>query len=245
MNSADIYVLKESIRLVENKVRRDFVELENLQSTRKNVNFVNSTLEYLNDRLYSFLIEKRPKYAINIKGYKEKPSENTEFSIYVNSLCGINNLLHGIPYFATVISLAKNSEVVAGLVNNYAGNETFVAMYGKGAFVNDRRIRVSNRTMEDSALVAIKQDRSGKLFREIISKFSNFRINSCYALDFCCVACGKYDASVVFGGGEEELKLGALFSIEAGGLYQKIGESGNDMIFSNYILLDSIKNIIV
>jgi myo-inositol-1(or 4)-monophosphatase len=242
MNEAEMYVLKESLRLVENKVQRDFIELGNLQSTRRNVNFVNSTVEYLNSRLFSFFTEKRPKYSLVVKGYRESDNKNAEFSIYVNSLCGINNLLHAVPYFATVITLKKNNEVIFGLVNSYASNEVFMAIHGRGAFVNDSRLRVSNRTKTDNLLVGIKQDKDRKLFEKIISKFQTFRVTSCYVLDFCYMACGRYDASIVFEGGKEELKFATLLTIEAGGICHRIGGSDNDMVFSNAALMDEIKN---
>jgi myo-inositol-1(or 4)-monophosphatase len=245
VNSADAYVLKESLRLVESKVHRDFRELENLQNTRGSVDFTNLTVDYLNGRLYDFFLEKRPKYSVTVKGYGKGGSKNPDGDIYVNSLCGVSNLLHGIPYFATAISLKKNGVAALAAVNNYASNELFLAAQGKGAFINDRRIRVSNRTATDNVLIAIKQDQSGKLFDKVISQFRNFEVNNCYVLDFCYTACGRYDASVVFGGGEEELKLGSLFIVEAGGLCHRMDSGADGTIFSNPLLMDDIKGIIV
>ncbi|MDR2777255.1 MAG: hypothetical protein LBB24_00590, partial [Rickettsiales bacterium] len=202
----------------ENKVRRDFGELANLQNSRKNSAFAAATIRHIGDKLYNFFTEKRPNYSLVVDGYKNWEGRG-ENSVYVNTLCGANNFLHAVPYFATLLTLKRSGEILMGFVNCYSTGETFFVSKGSGAFLNDRRIRVSSRTMEESTLVSVKCDRSSGLFEKLLPKFGPPRVTGCYPLDICYTACGRYDACVVMDGDEEELKLGKLLITEAGGLH--------------------------
>ncbi|GHU28199.1 inositol monophosphatase [Bacilli bacterium] len=244
MNSANAQIVNEAVRLLENKIHRDFMELENLQSSKRSAGFANSTMEYINEKLYDFFVEKRPRYSLKIEDYEKDWTGNGECEIYVNGLCGFNNFLHGIPYFATVIIVKRNGEIMFGVVNNYATNEMFFVAPGRGAFLNNKRTRVSSREIEDDILVSVKYDYNGELFTKVTSRLRTFKVTNCYVLDFCHTACGKYDASIVFDGGEEELKLGALFITEAGGAFRNIEGSKNNVIFSNSLLIDDMKKVI-
>lgn len=242
MSEADLHILKESIRFIEGKVHRDYFELSNLQGTNKNIIFLNKTIEWLNNKLNEFFSEKRRNYSLIIGDQKVDENLDSNYEIFVNSIVGIKNLLHGIPYFATTISISKEKKIVMAIVNNYAANETFYAVEGKGAFVNDRKIRVSNRSITDNVLIGIKYNKTVKFLNKILPLFPTFRIGNCSVLDSCYTACGRYDANIIFNGKENNLKISELFIKESGGLYHAIDDKS--FIFSNSIIHSDIKKIL-
>lgn len=247
MSDADLYLLKESVKLVESKVFRDYIELGNLQTTNHALQFLNKTVEFLNKKFLDFFTEKRPNYKTVIKGFKTTENQNenqTKNLIYINSICGLRNLLHHIPYFVTMISLFNEDKIVASVVNSYATNEIFFTAENKGVFINDRKVRVSNRNLSDNSLVGIKySNKSRKTFLKLTSKLTTFRVGNCSILDSCYTACGRYDANFIFDGYEKEIDSCGLFIKEAGGLSYKI--SNNSVLFSNSTVYDDLKKTIV
>ncbi|MDR1425422.1 MAG: hypothetical protein LBI70_00280 [Rickettsiales bacterium] len=244
--AAHFYVIGEALKIVENKVRRDFGELMNLQNSRNCLAFASATVGYLNDKFYDFFTEKRSGYSLVLEGYN-KNWEGGDGTFYVDALCGFDNFLHAISYFATVVVLRKGSEIIGGLLNNYSAGETFYASRGGGAFLNGKRIRTPQRTMGEGALIAMGCDSKGKIPESLLAEFSNPRVSGCYPLDICYTACGRYDATVVFAAAGEKLEFGKLFMVEAGGLYgdrngdRNGGENG--VVFASSALVDSIKGV--
>lgn len=170
MTNADLHVLLDSLRFVENKVRRDYFELSNLQSASSGVRFLEKTREWLNEKFHNFFREKRPDYVLTI-GDTNFDSNSIAFEavleqsiqkigkqplkkhLFIDSLVGAKNLLHGIPYFATAMLLEIDGKATAAVVSNYATNDTFYCVSGMGSFRNERRLRVSSRNSLEQALV--------------------------------------------------------------------------------------------
>lgn len=242
MSDADLHILKESIRFVEGKVHRDYFELSNLQGTNKSIMFLNKTIEWLNDKFSEFFSEKRPDYTLVVSGQETNKDLNSSYKININSIVGVKNLLHGIPYFATTISIEKDGKIIMAIVNSYATNETFYSVEGKGVFMNDRKIRVSNRGITDNILIGIKYNKTTKILRKILLLLPTFRIGNCSILDSCYTACGRYDANIIFNGKEEDIKISELFIKESGGLFYSMDDK--NFIFSNSIIHNDIKKII-
>ncbi|MDR1499129.1 MAG: hypothetical protein LBS34_02485 [Rickettsiales bacterium] len=242
---ADLNILRDSIRLVESKIFRDFMELENLQSSNKTIAFTNATLEYARKRLFNFFLEKRPNYSLIIRDYSDNIVDRSEYSIYVNCISGIKNFAHGIPYFSTILSLKKSGKTIMGVVNNYAEKTMFYTTEGGGSFVNNKRIRVSNRNILNETIVAVKQGMDRELLSKLMSKLPTLRVNNCYVLDSCHTACGKYDCNIIFDGIREEIDVGALFIKESGGLVRYLNEGKTNCFFSNSLIFDRIGDVLV
>ena len=240
MYRADFNILAGAIKLVENKVHRDFIEISNLQNSNLSLAFVNKTIEYLNGKFYEYFSEKRPNYSLYVKNYKNNIVNNSKYKIIVNSISGIKNFLHAIPYFCTSISVVEDEKIVVSLVNNYSTNEMFYVIKGQGSFLNNQKLRVSNKI--DNILLAVKYDLNKKLFKDIIDKLPMFKINNCSILDCCNIATGKYDAGIFFDADIVDIQSGHLFIEEAGGLSKKI--NNNLYIFSNGVYMDNILKII-
>lgn len=242
MDKADKNILFGAIKLVEDKIHRDFIEVSNLQNYNLSLNFTNKTIEHLQKTFFDYFTKKRPDYSLYIKNYKNNIVENSKYKIIINPISGIKNFLHAIPYFATVISILKNDKVVMGLVHNYTTNEMFFVSSGDGVFLNNQRLRVSNRIGLQNLLISVKYDLNKQKFKELVDKLPMFKINNCSILDCCNTACGRYDASIILDADNNDMLLAKLFIEEAGGLSKKINDSS--YLFTNGVCMDEVLKIL-
>jgi myo-inositol-1(or 4)-monophosphatase len=246
MNNSDLFLAKKILKEQESKVYRDFMELENLQSSSNAVKFSTMTLDRLKRSFYDFFMEKRSECSIVIKNGKSNAVENARRSIYINCMTGIRNFTHSIPYFATVIAIKEKNKYAAAIVNNYATQEMFVVEAGAGAFLNTRRIRVSNKNELSDAMIGIKCSKDMEQNVRLISKLNTaFKINNCYVLDICQTAAGKLDGGIILDADDEELKIGELFIKEAGGLFEFLNQEKTDCVFSNSLIHDHLKKYVL
>src|SRR4029077_10623989 len=117
-------------------------------------NFVTAADRRAEAILREELAKARPDYGfLGEEGGVQAGSDKTHRWI-VDPLDGTTNFLHGIPHFAIAIALERNGTIVAGLVYNPANDEMFTAERGKGAFLNDQRLRVAGRRRIGDAVVA-------------------------------------------------------------------------------------------
>lgn len=240
MYRADFNIFSGAIKLVENKVHRDFIEITNLQSSNLSLAFMNKTIEYLQAKFFEYFLEKKPNYSLYIKNYNSNVVDGSRYKVVINPLSGIKNFLHAIPYFCTVITLFDKDEAVMGVINNYATNEMFYVMKGQGTHLNNQKLRVSNKT--DNTLIAVKYDLNKSKFKAIVNNLPMFKINNCSILDCCNTAAGKYDASILFDVDKGDMPLAQLMIAEAGGLTRKIDET--TYLFSNGVYMDKVLDII-
>ena len=145
-HSALLNVMMAAARKAARALKRDFGELEKLQVSLKGPgNFVSAADRRAEETLHAELMKARPGYGfLGEEGGHREGADKTHTWI-VDPLDGTTNFLHGIPQFAISIGLERESTVVAGLIYNPANDEMFVAERGKGAFLNDQRIRVAAR----------------------------------------------------------------------------------------------------
>src|ERR1700761_6129905 len=136
-------------------LKRDLGEVENLQVSLKGPrNFVTAADRKAEEILRAELAKARPNYGFLRGGGGTHTGSDTPPRWIVDPLDGTTNFLHGIPHFAVSIALERDGAVVAGVVYNPANDDLFVAERGKGAFLNDRRIRVAERRRLNEAMVA-------------------------------------------------------------------------------------------
>ncbi len=144
----------------------------------------------------------------------------------IDPLDGTTNFAHGFPFFSVSIALEAEGEIVLGVTLDPIARETFRAVRGQGAFLNDRPIRVSQtRELEDALLgtgfpydVREEPDSVLRHFRDMLLAAQAVRRPGSATLDLCCAACGRFD-----GYWEARLKpwdmaAGAILVREAGGL---------------------------
>jgi myo-inositol-1(or 4)-monophosphatase len=153
-------------------------------------------------------------------------SPGAEYVWIIDPLDGTTNFIHGFPQYAVSVAVQHRGALAHAVVYDPGKNELFTASKGRGAFLNDRRIRVSKCQRLDDALVG-----TGFPFKELsrldlylrqlqlfMSKASGVRRAGAAALDLAYVACGRLDAFWELGLSKWDMAAGALLIAEAGGL---------------------------
>ena len=237
-HSALLNVMIAAARKVARALKRDFGELEKLQVSLKGpANFVTAADRRAEETLYAELMKARPGYGfLGEEGGRREGADKTHTWI-VDPLDGTTNFLHGIPQFAISIALEREGTVVAGLVYNPVSDDMFIAERGKGAFLNEQRIRVSGRKSLADAVVACGLPHRGRgdivLSRKetgaMQDHVAGLRRFGAAALDLAWVAAGRLD-----GYWERDLKpwdmaAGLILVREAGGFVSDC--DGGDKMF--------------
>src|ERR1700744_3577372 len=155
LQSALMNVMIKAARRAGRSLKRDLGEIENLQVSLKGpANFVSLADKRAEEMLYEDLSKARPGYGfIGEEGVTREGSDKSHTWI-VDPLDGTTNFLHGIPQFAISIGLQREGTIIAGLIYNPANDELYIAERGKGAFLNDQRLRVAGRRKLDECVVA-------------------------------------------------------------------------------------------
>jgi len=153
-------------------------------------------------------------------------AKHSEYLWIIDPLDGTTNFIHGLPVYAVSIALAHRGTIQQAVVYDPSRNDLFYASKGRGAFLNDRRLRVSKRTRMNEALIGTgfpfrKGDnfkRYVKMFEEVMQHCAGLRRPGAAALDLCYVAAGWYDGFFETGLNPWDVAAGALMITEAGGL---------------------------
>jgi myo-inositol-1(or 4)-monophosphatase len=154
-HSALLNVMIAAARKTARALKRDFGELEKLQVSLKGpANFVTSADRRAEETLYQELSKARPGYGFLGEEDGTREGADKSHRWIVDPLDGTTNFLHGIPQFAISIALEREDSVIAGLIYNPASEEMFIAEKGKGAFMNDQRIRVAGRKRLADSVIA-------------------------------------------------------------------------------------------
>src|SRR5271156_2941244 len=238
-HSAILNVMTKAARRAGRSLKRDLGEVEHLQVSVKGPrNFVTAADRRAEEIVYEELAKARPNYGfLGEEGGVREGSDKSHRWI-VDPLDGTTNFLHGIPHFAVAIALERSGVIVAGLVYNPANDELFVAERGKGAFLNDRRIRVAARQKLAEAVVACGLPHYGRgdlgIARNEIAAaqqhFAGLRRYGAAALDLAWIAAGRLDAYWERDLSPWDLAAGSILVREAGGFVSDL--DGGDAIFT-------------
>lgn len=225
-HSALLNVMIAAARKAARSLKRDFGEVENLQVSLKGpANFVSAADRRAEETLYAELNKARPGYGfLGEEGGVREGDDKTHRWI-VDPLDGTTNFLHGIPQFAISIALEREGAIVAGLVYNPANEELFVAEKGKGAFLNDRRIRVAGRKQLREAVLACGLAHIGHGDHEVVKRetaamlgeVAGLRRFGAAALDLAWVAAGRFDGYWERSLSPWDIAAGIILVREAGG----------------------------
>lgn len=225
-------------------LKRDFGEVEKLQVSLKGPsNFVSAADHRAEETLYQELSKARPGYGfLGEEGGAREGADKTHTWI-VDPLDGTTNFLHGIPQFGIAIGLAREGSVVAGLVYNPATEEMFLAERGKGAFLNDQRIRVANRRQLADAVIACGLPHRGRpniplgkketgAMQEHVAGLRRF---GAAALDLAWVAAGRLDGYWERDVKPWDMAAGLILVREAGGFVSDC-DGGDEMLEKGHIV---------
>ena len=227
-----------------NRAARD---IDALSITRKRHNdFVTEVDKSAEQAIIEVLKRSYPDHAILAE---ESGSQGaSEYTWIIDPLDGTTNFIHGFPQYAVSIALRHKSLLTQAVVYDPAKNELFTASRGHGAFLNDRRIRVSKRVHMRDALIGTGfpfRDFTGldeyiSMFREVTSKTAGVRRAGAAALDLAYVAAGRLDGFWETGLSPWDMAAGALLIQEAGGLVADL-EGESDYLESGRIVAGSPK----
>jgi len=251
MQPAVINIFEKAAKKAGKILIRDFGEIENLQIESKSIgDFVTNADIKVEKNILETLKYYYPNYTyITEESGKIDGDDNT---IIIDPIDGTSNFIHGIPHVGIVIAKMSDNEITDGIIYNPILNEFFWSSKGKGAWCNDRRIRVSNRSNLTDCLIGTGLPFGDRVYKnylneidEILKATAGIRRLGAAALDLAYVASGKLD-----GFWEKDLNLwdissGILLVKEAGGRVSKInGEewtvNSRDILVSNTKIHDDL-----
>jgi myo-inositol-1(or 4)-monophosphatase len=209
-------------------INRASLDLDALKVTSKGPNdFVSEVDRAAEQAVIETLLDAYPTHGILAEeSGRTHGAKDSEFTWIIDPLDGTTNFLHGFPVYAVSIALAHRNQVQQAVVYDPARNDLFFASRGRGAYLNDRRLRVSKRTRMAEALIGTgfpfrKGDnfkRYVKMFEEVMQNCAGLRRPGAAALDLCYVAAGWYDGFFEMGLSPWDVAAGSLMIAEAGGL---------------------------
>ncbi len=238
-----VTVIIKAMEKAARPMLRDFGELENLQVSRKGpADFVSVADTRSEKILKEELLLARPTFGF--LGEESGETKGTSESRFVvDPIDGTTNFLHGIPQFCISIAVETNGEIVAGVIHDPVKQETFWAEKGEGAFMNDKRLRVSGRMYLNEALLTTgipcgergNAKRVLKVLDAMYPQIAGIRRMGSAALDLAYVAAGRCDAYW-----EEDVKIwdiaaGILIVKEAGGVVTD-SQGGNTVLQTGSVL---------
>jgi myo-inositol-1(or 4)-monophosphatase len=239
LHSALLNVMVAAARKAARSLKRDFGEVEKLQVSLKGpANFVSSADHRAEETLRAELAKARPGYGfLGEEGGRQEGADKTHCWI-VDPLDGTTNFLHGIPHFAISIALEREGTIVAGIIYNPLNEELFVAERGKGAFLNDHRLRVAARKRLSEAVFACGLPHLGRgdlaqfrnEFAVVQEKVAGLRRFGAATLDLGWVAAGRLDAYWERNLSPWDIAAGLIIVREAGGIASDL--DGDDDMFA-------------
>jgi myo-inositol-1(or 4)-monophosphatase len=244
LRSALINIMERAARKAARGLLRDFGEVEQLQVSRKGPADFVSTADLKAERILKEELQRsRPDYALLFEESGAGGVGDGHNRFIVDPLDGTTNFLHGLPEFAISIALERDREIVAGIVFKPVGDELFWAEKGAGAYVNDRRLRVSARSRLEDALIATGMPFKGhgdpelflKSFTALMPQVAGIRRFGSAALDLAYLAAGRFDGFWEFGLSPWDIAAGILLVREAGGYVSEL-RGGRDVLATGDIL---------
>ena len=226
LSSPQINLITRACMKASRSLIRDFGELENLQVSSKGPgDFVSSADKRTEKTIIEELQKAHPEYGIITEETGIINKSNIKNRWIIDPIDGTMNFLNGIPQFAISIAYEENNEIICGVIFNPISNEMFCAEKGNGAYLNNTRIRVSNKKkLKDALLVTGGPKGASKIKNKIYSEYinvsnnvSNVRKFGSAALDMAYVACGRFDGYWQRELNYWDIAAGVIILREAGG----------------------------
>ena len=244
MDSPLINVMIKAAKKASRGLRRDFNELEYLEvMTKGPANFVTAADIRTQNTIYDELSYAKPDWSFIMEESKPIRGSNPNSKFIIDPIDGTTNFMHGNPNFAISIAAEIDNKLEAALIYSPITDEMFIAERGKGAFLNDKRIRVASRKKLSESILITGIPHLGRgdidlFLREmkiLIPEVAGIRRSGSAALDLAWVAAGRYDAFWERGLASWDIAAGILMIKEAGGYAQGINGKDSDMWDGNII----------
>jgi myo-inositol-1(or 4)-monophosphatase len=239
LRSPTITVMIKAVKKAAGGLRRDFGEVENLQVSKKGpADFVSTADTKAERTLREELSKARPGFGFLMEESGTTRAADGETRRWVvDPLDGTTNFLHGLPHFAISVALEERGQIVAGVVYDPVKDELFAAERGAGAYLNDRRLRVSSRERLEEGLFATGIPFKGipghpqflAELEAVMGASSGVRRWGTASLDLAYVAAGRYDGYWERSLHPWDVAAGVVLVREAGGLVTQIGGRSHEI----------------
>ena len=248
LNSPQINLITKACMKASRSLIRDFGEIENLQVSSKGPgDFVTSADKRTEKILIEELQKAHPDYGIVTEETGIINKSNIKNRWIIDPIDGTLNFMNGIPQFAISIAYEEENEIKCGVIFNPIMNEMFCAERGNGAFLNNSRIRVSNKKKINDALIVtggpkVESKIKDKIFSEYINvsnNVSSVRKFGSAALDMAYVACGRFDGYWQRELNYWDVAAGIVILREAGGFIDFFEVDKNSTLKKNILATNS------
>jgi myo-inositol-1(or 4)-monophosphatase len=245
VKSANINVMMGAARKAARGLLRDFGEVEQLQVSQKGPgDFVSAADHRVEKVLRAELTKARPDYGLLLEESGHIEGKDPHNMWVVDPLDGTTNFLHSIPHFAISIGLVRNGEPIAGVIYQPLTDEMFWAEKGSGAFVNDRRLRVSARRKMEEAVITTGIPHKGRpqpkrflgQLEKVMGATSGVRRFGAATLDFAYVAAGRCEGFWEIGLQPWDIAAGMILVREAGGYVSDMDGNANPLDSGNVVV---------
>ena len=241
--SSNLNIMIKAAEKASKSVIRDFGEVEKLQVSKKGPrDFVTKTDKHVEKILIEELSKTKKNYSFLSEEVGSIENKDKDNIWIIDPIDGTTNFLHGIPHFAICLALESKKEIISGLIYDPIKDEMFYAEKNKGAYLNNQRLRVSNKNLIDECLFSSNHE--GVKFSNL-----NMRYSGCAALDLAYVASGRLDGFFHNKINIWDVAAGALLVEEAGGIVNdldKFNQNNIDIRASsgaiNDKMLENLKN---
>lgn len=258
--SANLNVMIKAARKAARSLVKDFREVENLQVSAKGPgDFVSKADVAAEAILKAELLGARPNYGwLAEEEAEEIPGADPTRRWIVDPLDGTTNFLHGLPHWAVSVALEHKGEVVAGVILDPTKDEMFVAEKGQGAWLNDRRLRVSGRRRMIESVFATGLPFGGRSdlpatlrdLARLMPVCAGVRRWGTASLDLAYVAAGRYEGFWERRLNAWDMAAGLVILREAGGLAEAIGDpkgrilDDGEVVAANGAIFDQLAAVI-
>jgi len=251
-------VMTGAARKAGRKLARDFNEVEHLQVSRKGpADFVTAADRKAEDVLFEELSRGRPGYGFLMEERGEVEGSDRSHRWIVDPLDGTTNFMHAQPHFAISIALEREGELIAGVIYNPASDDLFHAEKGRGAYCNDRRLRVSERRRLQDCVIATGMPYFGKSgharflkeLHQVMAMTAGVRRYGAASLDLAWTAAGRFDGFWERGLKPWDIAAGLVMVREAGGRAGSLDGTGDvletgDIAAGNEYVLTELRTLL-
>ncbi len=234
LNTPLMNVMSRAVEKAGRALVRDFGEVEQLQVSKKGPADFVSNADHKSERILREELSKaRPRFGLLMEESGAVAGDDGEHRWIVDPLDGTTNFLHGMPHWAISVALEQHNEIIAGIVYDPVKDEMFCAQKGMGAFLGNRRIRVSSRSRLPESIFATGipflgiQDGAGhrqflRRLEVVMAATAGVRRWGAAALDLAYVAAGRYEGFWERGLNPWDTAAGIILVREAGGIVSDI-----------------------
>lgn len=224
----------KAARRAGNLIHRAADRIDHLTVTKKShSDYVSEVDRAAEQTIIKTLLEAYPDHAILAE--ESGTQGESEYVWIIDPLDGTTNFLHGVPQYAVSIGLLHKGVLTQAVVYDPTKNDLFTASRGRGAFLNDRRIRVSKRKELADSLIGTgfpytrfeHMDAYMEIFKDVMQKTAGLRRPGAASLDLAWTAAGRFDAFYETGLKPWDIAAGCLLITEAGGIVSDLqGKDG-------------------